>query len=119
MKLLPILAFAALVVPTIAVAAVRPATQAEITAIRASLQTQLKDADSAKFLNVRMNGSSVCGQVNCKNAFGAYVGFRTFFGMVFQPAKDNKLTKPTAMIMTIASDDSDTVADQMCAKEGF
>jgi hypothetical protein len=99
-------------------AAPRPATPAEISAIRAAMQTKLKDADSAKFLRVELIGEKVCGQVNAKNAFGAYMGFRTFFGMVFAPSKGG-LTKTTAYVLTIAEGTNDTVAAKMCRDEGF
>lgn len=47
----------------------------EVIAIT-SVKGQLKDADSAKFRN--MNG--MCGEVNSKNSFGAYIGYKRFIG---------------------------------------
>ncbi|WP_151764889.1 hypothetical protein [Acinetobacter soli] len=41
-----------------------------------SVKALLKDPDSAKFQN--MNG--MCGEVNSKNSFGAYNGFKKFIG---------------------------------------
>lgn len=41
-----------------------------------SVKKILKDPDSAKFQN--MNG--LCGEVNSKNGFGAYMGFVRFIG---------------------------------------
>jgi hypothetical protein len=42
----------------------------------------LRDADSAKFRNVRVvttfMGTAVCGEVNARNAMGGYVGFTEF-----------------------------------------
>lgn len=42
----------------------------------------LKDPDSAKFRNVALkpfgDGKVVCGEVNAKNSYGGYVGFRGF-----------------------------------------
>ncbi|MFN6848872.1 hypothetical protein ACK4Q7_06070 [Proteus mirabilis] len=39
----------------------------------------LKDPSSADFRNSRkLNNGAVCGQVNAKNSFGAYTGFRNF-----------------------------------------
>lgn len=38
----------------------------------------LRDPASAQFRDVRMNGEAVCGEVNGKNGFGAYAGFRHF-----------------------------------------
>lgn len=42
----------------------------------------LKDPDSAKFRNVRLvdfnGGQIVCGEINGKNSYGAYVGYVPF-----------------------------------------
>lgn len=42
----------------------------------------LKDPDSAKFRDVRLkayfDGAVVCGQVNAKNSYGGYAGFKSF-----------------------------------------
>lgn len=38
----------------------------------------LFDASSAQFRNLRAKGDFLCGEVNGKNRFGAYVGFRPF-----------------------------------------
>lgn len=45
-----------------------------------SVRDQLKDPGSAKFRNLKViEGAGIlCGEVNAKNAFGAYVGFRKF-----------------------------------------
>lgn len=52
----------------------------------AGVKTKLKDPESAQFRNLVVhdvkNGSAlICGQVNAKNAFGGYVGFRNFFAL--------------------------------------
>ncbi len=39
---------------------------------------QLKDPDSASFRNERRGKMAVCGEVNAKNSFGGYVGYRRF-----------------------------------------
>ena len=40
----------------------------------------LKDPESARFKNLRTyNESIVCGEVNAKNSYGGYVGFKRFF----------------------------------------
>jgi hypothetical protein len=41
----------------------------------------LKDPDSATFRDTQALGNNVCGQINAKNAFGAYVGFRPFYAV--------------------------------------
>ncbi|MCG7625561.1 hypothetical protein [Epibacterium sp. Ofav1-8] len=57
--------------------------------IEDGVKNVLKDPFSAHFRNLRVekrtlqSGETVtvaCGQVNSKNSFGAYVGFRTFIG---------------------------------------
>lgn len=69
-----------------ACAATRPASPKELSAIRASLQEQLFDADSAKFMHVQVNADQTiaCGLVNAKNRYGAYVGFRPFMVIVME-----------------------------------
>lgn len=52
-------------------------------AAEANLKALLKDADAAKLRNIflaRIEGGNLllCGQVNSKNAFGAYTGFKRF-----------------------------------------
>ncbi len=53
-----------------------------ITAAQDSLRQTLKDPDSAKFQNVRIadydGGKVVCGEVNGKNSYGGYVGYKRF-----------------------------------------
>ena len=47
---------------------------------REALQDVLKDAESAKLRNVKREfGGSICGEVNAKNGFGAYGGFKPFY----------------------------------------
>lgn len=47
-----------------------------------AIKNQLKDPDSAKFRNVRVSnfndGQILCGEVNSKNSYGGYVGYRIF-----------------------------------------
>lgn len=64
---------------------IRPATDAEIVSVKAGMQDQLKDADSAKLRNVRVMSEvyglrTICGDVNAKNGYGAYIGYTTFLG---------------------------------------
>ncbi|MBB5863772.1 hypothetical protein [Xanthomonas sp. 3058] len=54
-----------------------------IVAAERAVRRQLKDSDSAQFKDVRVNyteefGVVACGQVNAKNDFGGYTGFRRF-----------------------------------------
>jgi hypothetical protein len=39
----------------------------------------LKDPSSAQFRNVKRGERAVCGEVNAKNSYGAYIGFRHFY----------------------------------------
>jgi len=60
----------------------------ELRAVRQSAAMSLRDPDSAKFRNVRRynmvrDSTTVeipvyCGEINGKNAFGAYAGFQKF-----------------------------------------
>jgi len=45
---------------------------------KALVLASLKDPASAQFRNLRKNFNGVCGEVNAKNAFGGYTGFKTF-----------------------------------------
>lgn len=92
----------------------RPATPKEIALIRSFLDDVLKDADSAKFKDVVIwlkPGAepvhSICGQINSKNSYGAYGGYKTFFGALVPDKKE-----PMALVISM-----DEVADAMCEKE--
>jgi len=41
----------------------------------------LRDPDSAKFRDIRVRGDNVCGEINAKNGFGAYIGYRPFYAV--------------------------------------
>ena len=53
-----------------------------IEAAKSSVADSLRDPPSAQFRGVRMvtylHGKVVCGEVNGKNAYGGYVGYRPF-----------------------------------------
>lgn len=53
-----------------------------VSLARRVVLANLRDADSAKFRNVRVvstfMGTAVCGEVNARNAMGGYVGFTEF-----------------------------------------
>jgi hypothetical protein len=56
----------------------RQARDLEARAKRA-LETYLRDPFSVRLRNLRAGrGGAICGQVNAKNAMGAYVGFKDF-----------------------------------------
>ena len=46
---------------------------------RAAVVKKLKDPESARFTDVRVNGEAVCGLVNAKNAMGGYPGAHKFY----------------------------------------
>lgn len=47
---------------------------------RAALRPVLKDAESARFIELRKDSlGRICGQVNAKNSWGAYSGFNHFY----------------------------------------
>ncbi len=61
----------------------RAPTNAELKAIKAKVTSNLKDPDSAKVTDIRVNKDGyVCGMVNGKNSYGAYVGKKPFMGIL-------------------------------------
>ena len=65
-----------------------------------SIESQLKDPESAKFKNMRVsiiNPKVVCGEVNSKNSFGGYTGFQKFVSVgeavLFVDGSDSDVTK--------------------------
>jgi len=101
-----------------AFAADHAATPKELTVVKKAFSEMetLKDPDSVKIKDVRISGDNVCGKVNAKNSYGAYVGYTIFFGMYFSK---NKEGNPVALIMHIDSGDEDNIAQQMCATKGL
>lgn len=43
-----------------------------------AVAAEMRDPDAAQFRSIWSSSNGVCGEVNGKNAFGAYVGFRPF-----------------------------------------
>ncbi len=60
----------------------KTAPEQVIEAAKKSLADTLKDPSSAQFRNVRfveyLDGVVICGEVNGKNSYGGYVGFKDF-----------------------------------------
>jgi len=58
----------------------RAATTKEATSAKEAVLNQLKDPAAAQFRNITYHERTraVCGEVNGKNAYGGYVGFRPF-----------------------------------------
>lgn len=92
--------------------AVRDATSKELAAIKADLETKLKDAASAKFQRVRVKDGYFCGLVNAKNSYGAYAGYKPIMGMVFNDTTGKKLAAVIGL-------DSPEVTRTMCAEKGL
>ena len=46
------------------------------------------DPSSAQWRDLYLRGIVLCGEVNAKNAYGAYVGFRRFFAAPDMPGAD-------------------------------
>ena len=46
--------------------------------IKAGVAAEFRDPSSAQFRNIIEGTEVACGEVNAKNAFGAYTGFREF-----------------------------------------
>lgn len=55
--------------------------------VRTALEDRLKDAESARVRRLQVNKVDgtlhLCGEVNSKNSYGAYVGYERFYGMIF------------------------------------
>ena len=66
-----------------------PMSASQVQMVKTTIGRGLKDPRSAQYQNIRMvrntnqSGTShtlVCGEVNAKNSYGAYVGFKMFVG---------------------------------------
>lgn len=98
---------------TLANEPVRDATPKEIEAIRAGMERQLLDAQSARFNSVKVKGQHMCGMVNSKNRMGAYAGYRPFTGMIFKDTTGKLLAAPMGV------DADEAVARSMCKQQGI
>ena len=54
----------------------------EITEMQIAVSYSFLDPESAKFRSVRRSPLGYCGEVNAKNAYGAYVGYKAFHAML-------------------------------------
>ena len=52
--------------------------QHHVQRAKSEVATQLRDPRSAQFRDVTTNGLVVCGEVNGRNAYGAYAGYGRF-----------------------------------------
>ena len=65
----------------------RPGTDEEVAAVRAALAETMFDVESARFADFVMcheppGVPTFCAELNGKNRFGAYVGFRSIVGTI-------------------------------------
>lgn len=93
----------------------KPATASDIAGIKEAMEDRLKDSDSAKIKDVRLNGDEksgwqFCGSVNAKNSYGAYSGFTPFMGMKLKGTDGN------ISYVVLGVDDS---VEQVCRKYGL
>lgn len=58
-----------------------PANTKLIAQAKESVTRKLKDPESARFRGVFTMRGSVCGEVNAKNSYGGYVGFKRFLAI--------------------------------------
>lgn len=85
------------------VEAVKAAQEVQVAAAKSRIEGSLKDPTAAEYRNLTPvlftsstgeSSHTVCGEVNAKNGFGAYVGFRRFIyeerdkSVAFEPARD-------------------------------
>lgn len=62
------------------------ASEADIEGVRLAMEQKLKDASSARFVDMILipgeaATTTICGKVNSKNSYGAYGGYVSFYGM--------------------------------------
>lgn len=61
--------------------AAAPSNAKMITKAKESVTKKLKDPESVRFRDVFVMRESVCGEVNAKNSYGGYVGFKRFIAI--------------------------------------
>tara|TARA_B100001123_G_C15074061_1_gene932821 strand:+ start:150 stop:518 length:369 start_codon:yes stop_codon:yes gene_type:complete len=69
--------------------------------MRAAVSSHFKDPESAKFRIIKKTRQIICGEVNAKNSYGAYEGYKRF---VYIPSSKTVSYEPDNTIST----DSDT-----------
>lgn len=84
-----------------------------INEAKAAISEDFKDPSSAQFRNIwityepEIDKSTVCGEVNAKNSFGAYVGFAPF----------TYRTKDLKAIKDVSDSFQATMVDLFCSEE--
>lgn len=103
--------------PTIALAAPRSLTTAEMRTVSAAVALKLKDPQSAQFRwNAYLNDKtgSYCGFVNSKNSYGGYPGFQPFMAIIGPDAQGK-----TVVGIVFMDDAGATAVAELCAKNGY
>jgi len=100
--------------------ALRQPKKAELAAITQAIKDQVKDPDSVKLravlVQVEESGlTTFCGEVNAKNSYGGYVGFKPFYAFMF--IKNAKPWNPA--VSGLGDDVSSQSAVIMCKKLGY
>lgn len=95
-------------------------TRAEKKIIAKELAAELKDPKSSRFKWAKYPKSSeamvfYCGQVNSKNSFGGYVGFRSYIAFVLN--KNGKIV--SAGLIGTEDSQSGTAVENMCREHGL
>lgn len=91
MKLFIILIALLISVPTYAKQVCLPATAQQIESVRSVLQSNINDAESARLIDVCVvkhdDGrlGAICGMINAKNKYAAYIGFTPFTALLDPP----------------------------------
>jgi hypothetical protein len=87
--------------------------------VRGWVADTLKDPDSARFRNQK----SVCGEVNAKNSYGGYVGFRRFIavgkGVMLEKAIDDLDRSRNKKLVDAYLDSYNELWESMCEKSEF
>lgn len=66
---------------------------AKLKESRSLVTASLKDPLSAQFRNEKV-GKAVCGELNAKNSYGAYNGFKRYIALIPDKNKDNPAINP-------------------------
>lgn len=53
----------------------------KVALVKTFVANSLKDPEAARFRGVKLKWENVCGEVNAKNGYGAYVGYRRFYAI--------------------------------------
>lgn len=83
--------------PLVALAALAACSDRRLSEAQELVSRDMLDPSSAQFRNVEAKEQAICGEVNGKNAYGAYTGFKRFavFGgkAVIEEAQSDQITE--------------------------